>query len=129
MNEKMANQCIIISNLFKIFATHNHISHVNPVNFKDLFNPREPFGKTSFSTPHSLASFSYIFFILFEKLLDGMKIYVRKCNFTWNWINLSMLIHLSFYHWGDLYIPKLPILLLLLPHSHVCVYSRYLCLC
>ena len=48
----------IISNLFKFkreFYAHAHtnthiINHItNPVNFKDLFNPREPFGKTSFS--------------------------------------------------------------------------------
>jgi hypothetical protein len=76
----------------------------NPVNFKDLFNPSaEPFGEKQVTTfIFSSLTLSLSLFLCVSHSM--VKIYVRKCNFTWNWINLSILISfvLSFSSRGDL---------------------------
>lgn len=86
VHEEMANQCIITSNLFKIFATHNHISHVNPVNFKDLFNPQEPFGKTSFFHSSFLISVRLTFIRIFLS-------YSRSCSMVWRYMWENVILH------------------------------------
>lgn len=90
-----------------IYKVINHKNNANLITLKDLFQ-RETFFLFFFSK-----NTKFFFFLLvrcFSTLI--MKIYVRKCNFTWNWFNLSTW-YLSFYHFGLEWFIS---------------YSRYLCL-
>jgi hypothetical protein len=102
----MANQCEITSNLFKHNSTHiiNHWEKI-PLTLKIYLIPAlSRLGKNKLQLlffPLSLSLSLSLFLCVSHSMV---KIYVRKCNFTWNWINLSILISfvLSFSSRGDL---------------------------